>query len=90
VRWTGPAGVRFTPRCPPSVTRSLIGDLNSYLSSVGEQAAVMQSDMVAKYRHSPEFKKMPHLEQVRALQSRLPEVQEVIRHDIINQPFWED
>jgi Transposon-encoded protein TnpV len=66
------------------------GNLDSYLCSVGEQAAEMYSDIMAKYMHSPEVQKLPHLARVRAIESRQPEAEEIVRNDIINQPLPED
>jgi hypothetical protein len=83
---------RFLSENRPDVLQKLrqCGQLTSYLSSVGQQAAEMYSDIMAKYRHSKEVQKLPHLEQVRALQSRQPEAEEIVRHDIIFQPLAED
>jgi hypothetical protein len=35
---------------------------------------------------SKEVQALPHLQRVRELQSRLVEVQEIVRHDLIHQP----
>ena len=82
---------KFLEDANPEMLRQLrqSGNLNSYLSSVGNQAKEMQSDLVHQYKNSPEARKLPHLELVRALQNRLMEADEVVRHDLINQPMPE-
>jgi hypothetical protein len=65
-------------------------DLNSYLSSVGEEAEQMYDDLMRLYQHSRHVQSLPHLEQVQALQSHRREADEVVRHDLIYQPLPED
>jgi hypothetical protein len=40
--------------------------------------------------HSPAVQNFPHLERVRAVESRQPEADEIVRNDTINQPLPED
>ena len=61
----------------------------SYLSSVGEEAADLESRLMAEYQARPEVKALPYQARVRALQSRQAEVQELVRHDLILQPVPE-
>ena len=63
------------------------GDLNSYLSSVGEQASDLFLTIMMQYNNSPEVQKLPHLDRVQALQSRRHEADELVRHDLILQPL---
>ncbi len=84
--------LKFLEEERPDVLEGLrrSGDLNSYLSSVGEQAEEMFDDLMRQYLHSPHVQSLPHLKQVRALQSRRHEADEVVRHDLIYQPLKED
>jgi len=66
------------------------GDLNSYLSSVEETASERLGHEMRQDLKDPELQKLPFLDRVRELQSRRPEAEEVIRHDLIHQPVSED
>jgi transposon-encoded protein TnpV len=63
------------------------GDLDSYLSSVGEEASSMYDKLMADRYH--QFKNQPYHDLVRELQAYRHEVVELIRHDLINQPLSE-
>jgi hypothetical protein len=78
---------RFLRENKPAVLRGLhrSGDLDSYLSSVGEQAAERFEMMMRQYANSPKVQNLPHAERVQALQSAREEAEEFVRHDIINQ-----
>jgi hypothetical protein len=66
------------------------GDLNCYLSSVGEQASDLFSTLMSQYHNSPEIQKLPYLDRVKGLQSRRHEANEIVLHDIVHQPLRED
>ncbi len=65
------------------------GDLNSYLSSVGNQAKERYMAALAEYNNSKEAQELPYQDRVRQLQNRLREAEEFIRHDLIHQPIPE-
>ena len=83
---------RFLEENRPDVLEQLrqSGDLNSYLSSVGEQARDRYAAALAQYNNSKEAQSLPWMERVRELQNRLQEVEEFIRHDLIYQPLRGD
>jgi hypothetical protein len=82
---------RFLEENNPAVLADLRrqGDLNSYLSSVGESANEMESHLMSQYLTSKEVQNLPFHDRVRALRSRQREVEELIRHDVILQPVPE-
>jgi Transposon-encoded protein TnpV len=63
------------------------GDLNSYLSSVGQQASDRFQALMMQHNNSPAVQKLPHQDRTRDLQSRRREVEEIVQHDVINQPL---
>jgi Transposon-encoded protein TnpV len=79
---------RFLEENNPGVLDGLrqSGSLDSYLSSVGEEASQMFDHLMNQYHKSPEVQNLPYHDRVRALQSRRSEAQELVRHDLINQP----
>jgi hypothetical protein len=79
---------RFLEENNPSVLRGL-SDPTSISLRLGEQAAERYEHLMYQHFHSPEVKKLPHMEKVRELQSRHHEVEELIRHDLIFQPLPE-
>jgi hypothetical protein len=81
--------LRFLKENRPDVLRDLrrSGDLNSYLSSVGEQASEMFMTLMMRYKNSQEVRELPFLEGVQALESRRHEVEETVLHDVIFQPL---
>ena len=80
--------LRFLKENRPDVLAELrrSGDLNSYLSSVGSQAADRLRFLMSQYQHSPEVQKLPPLQRERALQSRHHEIEETIRDELLHQP----
>lgn len=70
----------------PDVLKGLSrsGDLPSYLSSIGEQASDRLDHAMAE--HSRATANLPYQERVTELQSRQREAEELIQHDLINQP----
>lgn len=79
---------RFLQEHRPDVWRRLQqDDPNSYLSSVGQQAAQRFMDLMSKHSNSPAVQKLPHLQRVQELQSRRHEVEELIQHELIFQPL---
>ena len=79
----------FLENSRPDVLSALrqSGDLDNYLSSVGEEASSMYDHMMAD--HHQAHKNLPYHDLVRELQARRHEVVELIRHDLINQPLRE-
>lgn len=65
------------------------GDLNSYLSSVGQQAEEMYLNLMHQYANSKEVQNLPHLRRIRSLQSRQYEAEEIVRQDLVFQPLPE-
>ena len=79
---------RFLQENRPDVWRQLQQkDPHSYLSSVGNQAAEMFRYLMHQYKESKEVRSLPYHSQVRALQSRQREVEELVLHDLILQPL---
>ena len=83
--------LRFLQENRPDVLAELRrqGDLNSYLSSVGDQANDRFSTLMMQHLHSPEVSKLPYQDRVTSLQSRRHEADEIVRHDLIHQPLQE-
>jgi Zn-finger domain-containing protein len=83
--------LRFLEQNRPDVLAQLrrSGDLNKYLSSVGEQASDLFSTLMSQYGNSSEVQKLPYLDRVQALQSRRHEANEIVLHDIVYQPLRE-
>ena len=79
----------FLENSRPDVLSALrqSGDLDSYLSSVGEEAEERLANLMHQYNNSPEVQKLPHQERVRALQNRQMEADELVRDELINQPL---
>jgi len=63
------------------------GDLDSYLSSVGEEASSLYDRMMSDHQQLHQGK--PYHDLVRELQAHQHGVVELIRHDLINQPLRE-
>lgn len=63
------------------------GNLNSYLSSVGDQASDQFLTLMMQYKNSPEVASLPYQDQVTSLQSRRHEADEIVRHELIHQPL---
>jgi hypothetical protein len=63
------------------------GDLDNYLSSVGEGASDMFDHLMRETMHKT--RNLPYLDRVRELEARRHEVMEFIRHDRIYQPLLE-
>jgi hypothetical protein len=84
--------LRFLKENRPDVLKQLRkqGDLNSYLSSVGEQASEMFSTLMMQYKRHLEAQKVPYIDLVAALQGRRHEANELVLHDIVYQPLRED
>jgi hypothetical protein len=80
---------RFLAENRPDVLAALrqSGDLNSYLSSVGETASERLDHAMRELWADPEHQKLPFPDRVKALQNRQQEMEEVIRHDLIHQPL---
>ena len=80
---------RFLEQSNPRVLSGLrrSGSLNSYLSSVGQQASDRFLTLMMQYKNSPEIEKLPYQDRVQALQSRRREADELVRHDLIHQPL---
>jgi Transposon-encoded protein TnpV len=80
---------RFLEQHRPDVLASLRqqNNLDSYLSSIGEQARDRLGSLMAEHMNSAEVQKLPHLDRVRSLQNRRMEVEELIRDELINQPL---
>ena len=79
---------RFLEEHNPSVLRGQ-SDADSYLSSVGQQAADMLEHLMIQAQHDPEVRKLQGPERARELRSRQLEAEELIRHDLIFQPLPE-
>jgi hypothetical protein len=79
---------RFLEENRPDLLTALqwSGDLDDYLTSIGETASERLSDAMRGMLNDPQHQKLPHLERVRALQNRQQETEELIRHDLILQP----
>jgi Transposon-encoded protein TnpV len=87
LRWQGEHS-RFLAENRPDVLTALqaSGDLDDYLTSIGETASERLSHAMRELRNDKEHQKLPYLERVRALQNRQQETEEQIRHDLILQP----
>ena len=81
--------LRFLEQNRPDVLADLRqqGDLNSYLSSVGQQASDRFLTLMMQHNNSPEVQKLQYQDRVMSLQSRRREADELVRHDLINQPL---
>jgi hypothetical protein len=62
-------------------------DLDSYLSSIGEQAKGHFLSLMAEHGNSKAVQSLPHLERVSSLANRRMEVEELIQDELINQPL---
>ena len=82
---------QFLAENNPDVLRELkqSGDLNSYLSSVGEQAAQTFEQLMMRHANSKDVQSLPHQQRVQELRSRQHEVQEIVQHEIVFQPLPE-
>jgi hypothetical protein len=80
--------LRFLQEARPDVLAELRqhGNLDSYLSSVGESASEMSEHLMSQALASKEVQSLPYHQKVRELQSRQREVEELIQHDLICQP----
>ena len=81
--------LRFLEQNRPDVLAAIrrSGDLNSYLSSVGDQASDRFLTLMMQHKNSPEVAKLPYQARVTSLQSRRREADELVRHDLIHQPL---
>jgi Transposon-encoded protein TnpV len=79
---------RFLAENRPDVLRELqqAGELDDYLTSIGETASERLSHAMRELLNDKEHQKLPYLERVRALQHRQQQTEEQIRHDLILQP----
>jgi hypothetical protein len=80
---------RFLEENRPDMLAALqqAGELDDYLTSIGETASDRLDHAMRQLRHSKEHQKLPYLERVKALQNRQQEMEEQIRHDLILQPI---
>jgi Transposon-encoded protein TnpV len=79
---------RFLAENRPDVLRELqrAGELDDYLTSIGETASERLSHAMRQLLNDKEHQKLPYMERVRALRHRQQETEEQIRHDLILQP----
>jgi len=84
--------LRYLKEARPDVLAGLrqSGKLDSYLSSVGNQASERLDHVMSQHMVSKEVQDLPYHQQVRELQSRHREAEETIRHDLIHQPVPEE
>jgi hypothetical protein len=82
---------RFLRENRPDVLSALqqAGDLDDYLTSIGETASERLDHAMRQMLNDKEHQSLPYLERVRALQNRQQETEEGIRHDLIFQPIGE-
>ena len=80
--------LRYLKEAMPHGLRDLekSGELAKHLISVGNEASLVEMDLMRKHHLSREVQNLPDLQRIRELQSRLAEVQELVRHDMIHQP----
>jgi hypothetical protein len=80
---------RFLEQHRPDVLAGLRqqNDLDSYLSSIGEQAESRFDHLMAEHGNSKAVQSLPHLERVSSLQNRQMEIEELIQDELINQPL---
>src|SRR6266566_4274861 len=73
---------RFLQENQPKLLKKLSrsGDLESYLTEIGESAQEMLSDTMARHNNSPAVQNLPYQERVRSLQSLRQAMEEIIRH----------
>jgi hypothetical protein len=61
--------------------------VDSYLSSIGEQAENRFSNMMAEHGNSKEVQNLPQLDRVSSLANRRMEIEALIQDELINQPL---
>ena len=61
-------------------------DLTSYLSSRGKEAEELHTTLMMQRQQTPQFQNLPYPERVKDLQAYRHQADEVVRHQLINQP----
>jgi tellurite resistance protein len=74
--------------CRPDEYKRLVqsGELNSYLSSVGQEAAEMYTTLLAQLNNDPSLRDLPFMERLSRLRSHPEIANEIVRHELVNPP----